>query len=180
MNTKPICKVCNKPFSYKFKQANGEWYKMGTNRSTCFECKPIRHRNNDVEVDGKKICNGCHQLLSTDNFYVNTITGKFKSLCKKCHNLKMPARHLSKQIINKKKAIEYKGGKCERCGYDKFYGAIEFHHRDLKSKTGDISFQRQQNKDFEYWKPELDKCMILCANCHREVHNEIYLKNQII
>jgi 5-methylcytosine-specific restriction endonuclease McrA len=70
---------------------------------------------------------------------------------------------------NKQLLVEYKGGKCERCGYDKCIAALEFHHIDPATKefglTGNTySLVRQ--------KAEADKCMLLCANCHREIHNE--------
>ena len=102
--------------------------------------------------------------------------GMDKSICKQCSNLRQATQILSRQLENKKKAIEYKGGKCIRCGYHGFYGALEFHHIDPKSKTRDIGTQRKQNLQFEDWKEELDKCELVCANCHREIHYEEYLK----
>ena len=67
-------------------------------------------------------------------------------------------------------AIEYKGGKCQVCGYDKYYGALEFHHRDPNEKGVDWGKMRLMSK--EKLLAELDKCDILCANCHREAHAE--------
>lgn len=74
------------------------------------------------------------------------------------------------RIRLKKKLIEYKGGKCERCGYQKDVpGAFVFHHRDPKEK----SFQIAQYKGgLKMLKKEVDKCDLLCANCHAEVHDE--------
>ena len=64
--------------------------------------------------------------------------------------------------------VEYKGGKCEVCGYNKCVAALEFHHPDPTVKEGGIigttaSLDRQ--------KEEADKCNLLCANCHREAHH---------
>tara|TARA_R110002074_G_scaffold400448_1_gene595930 strand:+ start:222 stop:494 length:273 start_codon:yes stop_codon:yes gene_type:complete len=69
----------------------------------------------------------------------------------------------------KQKCVEYKGGKCERCGYDKYLGVLEFHHKDPNEKDFNISKVRLTtfNEDI---KKELDKCSCLCANCHREEH----------
>ena len=65
-------------------------------------------------------------------------------------------------------AIEYKGGKCQLCGYDKYQGALELHHIDPKQKEFAIS-QKGHSRSWERVKKELDKCMLVCANCHREV-----------
>jgi 5-methylcytosine-specific restriction endonuclease McrA len=65
-------------------------------------------------------------------------------------------------------AIEYKGGKCQVCGYFRYQGALELHHRNPNSKDfgiGDKGYTRSWDKV----KAELDKCILLCANCHREV-----------
>lgn len=67
----------------------------------------------------------------------------------------------------KVKAVEYKGGKCERCGYNKCLGALTFHHLDPTQKDFIIS---QAQKGWDKTKLELDKCALLCANCHAEEH----------
>lgn len=69
----------------------------------------------------------------------------------------------------KEKAVEYKGGKCERCGYNKCIGALQFHHRDPKHKEFSMS---KVSKKFENIISELDKCELLCANCHAQEHYE--------
>ena len=63
--------------------------------------------------------------------------------------------------------VEYKGGKCEFCGYDKCIEALEFHHIDETTKEFAIS---GSTKSLEKQKKEADKCYMLCANCHRELH----------
>lgn len=65
--------------------------------------------------------------------------------------------------------IEYKGGSCEICGYNKYNGALEFHHLDPNEKDFSIS-SKGYTRSWEKVKTELDKCVMLCANCHREVH----------
>jgi predicted HNH restriction endonuclease len=67
-------------------------------------------------------------------------------------------------------AVKYKGGKCERCGYDKYPDVLEFHHLDPSQKESSWNSMRKWN--WEKVLTELDKCAILCANCHREVHVE--------
>ena len=63
--------------------------------------------------------------------------------------------------------VEYKGGKCEVCGYDKCIEALEFHHIDETTKEFAVS---GSTKSLDRQKAEADKCIMLCANCHRELH----------
>ena len=69
-------------------------------------------------------------------------------------------------------SIEYKGGKCQACGYDRCQAALELHHLDKSNKEfgiGDKGYTRSWDKV----KTELDKCILLCANCHREIESGI-------
>ena len=66
-------------------------------------------------------------------------------------------------------AVDYKGGQCEACGYNSCLDALEFHHRDPNGKDFSIS-QRGHTRSWEKVRAEIDKCLLLCANCHREVH----------
>lgn len=66
-------------------------------------------------------------------------------------------------------AVEYKGGRCENCGYDRCLGALEFHHLDPTKKDFNIS-SKGYTRSWERVREELDKCVMLCANCHREIH----------
>ena len=78
---------------------------------------------------------------------------------------------LAKQRAIKKALVKYKGGKCEICGYNKYIGALQFHHRDPSQKDFELSkhkFNKQHNMNV--LKKEADKCMLVCANCHFELH----------
>jgi hypothetical protein len=74
----------------------------------------------------------------------------------------------------KERLVEYKGGKCEICGYNKCITALEFHHLDPKEK--DFGVGASKVLSFEKCKQEVDKCMLVCANCHRELHEREYKK----
>ncbi len=65
-------------------------------------------------------------------------------------------------------AIEYKGGKCQICSYDRYQGALELHHVDKTQKSFGIG-DKGYTRSWEKVRAELDKCVLLCANCHREV-----------
>lgn len=69
----------------------------------------------------------------------------------------------------KDKAIAYLGGKCNFCGYDRCFSALDFHHIDEKTKSFGLS-QRGLTRSWERTRQELKKCVLVCANCHREIH----------
>lgn len=84
-------------------------------------------------------------------------------------------RRKSLNVINwkkekKKQLVEYKGGNCEKCGYNRCLSALEFHHIDPKKKDFSVS---THNYSFERMRKEADKCILLCSNCHREFHSGI-------
>ena len=69
----------------------------------------------------------------------------------------------------KVKAVEYLGGKCCKCGYNKCIWALEFHHRNPNEKEATWTKMRLWSESRLL--KELDKCDLLCANCHRELHS---------
>lgn len=70
----------------------------------------------------------------------------------------------------KLKLIEYKGGGCQICGYNKSIGALSFHHLDPNEKDFSIS---GKSLSFDKLKKETDKCILVCSNCHSEIHEGI-------
>jgi len=74
-----------------------------------------------------------------------------------------------RRIAFKLKAIRYKGGSCSKCGYLSSLNALEFHHLNKGEKEFSIS-KYATSKPWEEIRIELDKCVLLCANCHREEH----------
>jgi len=69
-------------------------------------------------------------------------------------------------------SVEYKGGKCEICGYSRCIDALEFHHRDSSKKDFGVS-SKGYTRSWKRVAEELDKCSMLCANCHRELHAQV-------
>lgn len=74
----------------------------------------------------------------------------------------------------RQKAVAYKGGRCSNCGYSSCTEALEFHHLDPSRKDFGIS-DKGYTRSWRKVKEELDQCVILCANCHREVHAGLQL-----
>lgn len=68
--------------------------------------------------------------------------------------------------------VEHKGGKCSKCGYNKCEGALQFHHSNPNEKDFAISEVNLNDTNFSIEKllEEIDKCDLLCANCHFEEH----------
>ena len=66
-------------------------------------------------------------------------------------------------------AISYLGGKCCFCSYDRCIAALDFHHVDESSKSFGLS-QNGLTRSWEKTEHELQKCILVCANCHREIH----------
>lgn len=64
--------------------------------------------------------------------------------------------------------MDYKGGKCQSCGYSRCIGALELHHIDPTTKSFGIG-EKGYTRSWAKVQAELDKCVLLCANCHREV-----------
>jgi transposase len=73
------------------------------------------------------------------------------------------------RIKIKERAVEYKGGKCVFCGYNRCIKALEFHHTNPNEK--DFTLGSNTNRAWEKVKKEIDKCILVCANCHREIHD---------
>lgn len=71
----------------------------------------------------------------------------------------------------KEKAVQYKGGKCSICGYNKCNHALDFHHLNPQEKEFIIS---GGTRSFEFMKLELDKCILVCKNCHSEIHSGLH------
>lgn len=80
-----------------------------------------------------------------------------------------------KQKQRKIDLIDYSGGECMECGYDDCISGLIFHHRTPADKSFTIS-SNLLDKTMEELKKEVDKCELLCGNCHASKH---YQKMQV-
>ena len=84
------------------------------------------------------------------------------------------AEYMKTAVVKRRKklkdmAIEYGGGKCQVCGYDRCKRALSFHHKEPSQKDFGLS-SRGLTRSWEKTKTEIDKCILVCANCHMEIH----------
>ena len=139
----PTCKNCNTTFKNKI-EIDGKIRNL-QKRKFCLDCSPFNQHNTS-------------SILDPDE------------------RLKRRRTQWVKGVINwrrRKKLllIEYKGKKCQQCGYDKpIPGAYAFHHRDPIEKDLAIS---GSSLSLARLKKEVDKCDLLCVRCHAEVHHKL-------
>lgn len=89
---------------------------------------------------------------------------KTRYRCKTCRNRAVANQRLK----NKSKLVAHFGGKCICCGYNKYEGALEFHHKDPKEK--DFQLGTSRSKAYNKMLAEAEKCILVCSNCHKEIH----------
>ena len=94
--------------------------------------------------------------------YYLSSEGRYR--CKKCNIESINER----RRFLKKELVRYKGGKCEICGYDDCIAALEFHHLNPEEK--DFGIGNGNIKSLEKLKKEVDKCILVCNRCHKEIH----------
>lgn len=129
-------------------------------RKFCIKCSPFGKHNtskNPIDAAALHCCKTCKR-----EYFYDRSKGHSKIQCNSC-NIK------ARRFKVKEKAINYKGGKCEKCGYNKCIKALDFHHVDSENKVFDISILIS-SISWEIIKIELDKCKLLCCRCHREIH----------
>lgn len=74
-------------------------------------------------------------------------------------------------LKRKVELIEKRGGCCEKCGYNKNVAAFDFHHKNPNEKEYQLDVRKLSNTTMSNLMQEFEKCILLCANCHRELHS---------
>jgi transposase len=118
-----------------------------------------------------RFCPRCKKEVATENFYSRRGKKNASVYCKSCTN----EQTLERQRKFKIKCVDYKGRECKFCGYKKSIAALEFHHTNPSEKDFNISHAKCTTFN-EIVKKELDKCILLCACCHREEHEKLGLR----
>jgi hypothetical protein len=181
-----ICRTCSELKDITEYRKHGKKYRLD-----CKICYREKERNNrvdrllkvDVEHAAKVIehqnkiknrgecpvdnvwCYKCEEFKHKDKF--STYNLNHHGCCRECSSM----NDIQRNRLLKLKAIEYLGGKCNRCGYIGHYSSYDFHHLNYLEKEFDWGKARKMA--FEKIKPELDKCILLCKNCHAIVHTKL-------
>jgi len=113
-----------------------------------------------------KTCSKCNQLKELSEFQNDVRHQDSKqSWCRQCGY----AAKKVKRAENKRKAVDYLGGKCQMCGItSECLDIFDFHHRNPLEKESSLNVL--VNKSWAHIQPELDKCDLLCSNCHKITH----------
>lgn len=113
------------------------------------------------------------------------LTGLQKKYCsKRCKNLwyqkkiRKEFKEKTGVSLQSKKGIKIKlliinelGGCCSKCGYKKNISALEFHHVNSYDKKFNVDLRTFSNHNIDIIRKELKKCVLVCSNCHQEIHN---------
>jgi hypothetical protein len=161
-----ICKQCNNYFKTQ-QVINGKTRNL-CKRKFCLECSPfglhntksLKYKNNIVKtfsiVSTETQCIICKKI-----YFYKRKNGTTKDKCSSC-------------LVNQRRfrikinAVYYKGGKCVDCGYNSCITALSFHHRNPKEK--DFNIGGNHSRKWVKIQAELDKCDLVCSNCHIERH----------
>ena len=130
--------------------------------------KSFKDGGSKTEYTNGKTCPNCQESKRLDEFYDRRGKKGGSVYCIACSNNE--SRERGRRF--KQKCVDYKGGCCQECGYDKYIGALQFHHLDPSQK--DFSLSKVKSHSFnDKIKEELDKCVLVCANCHFEIHGSM-------
>lgn len=170
----PVCTVCSAPFKNQL-LIEGKIRNL-QRRTRCLSCMPFGspkttylkgcHKNKSPMLagDNKVVCS-CGRVYTYDKKKGHTRT--------KCNSCMANTR----RFALKQKCVSYLGGACKLCGYSKSLGALIFHHINPDEKEFGIG--GAHTIKWTRIKQELDKCVLLCANCHAEVHSGMVTLSKI-
>lgn len=151
-----ICKKCKGLFS-NTAVVNGV-RKNYQRRKYCFICSPTgMHNTRQLEKPVNKLRARHYAKLTVD---------EKKEYNRGTYKFQRANRHK-----RKKELVALFGGKCQSCGYNRNYAALQFHHTDPEQKLFILGNRNLLGGDWQKIINEAKKCKLLCANCHAEEHN---------
>lgn len=149
------------------------------------ECKISEISDKNISAMEKEadkcvlVCENCHKELDTYEKSLSKSGNCTCSICGRKYDYDRSLGHtknkcnscitaLQKRAI-KKRLVELKGGKCSICGYDRCLAALNFHHTEPGKKEFALSNAKRQ--PWAKVLKELKKCILVCSNCHMELHS---------
>jgi hypothetical protein len=159
-----VCHECGEEknidhFGYRIARPDGYSY-------VCRSCLANRRKTYaNTKIRTEKCCNVCKKVLPIDMFHKNKTTPDgHQDVCPSC--MLSVRRGANKDKIEAFSAIKA-SMKCSQCG-ETYHNCLSFHHRDPAEK--DINISRARTMSYARLMAEIEKCDILCENCHRKLH----------
>lgn len=150
-----------------------------------FDCSytTIRHWLSKYDLKTGHMIKYEKDILTECEYCKRKFHGKSKYCSNKCksahyyrlkgkdkYNKSATERISERRRSKKRELVKMKGGCCEKCGYNKNYSALTFHHIDPSTKKFGITTREAGSFPKEVLLEELSKCILLCHNCHMELH----------
>ena len=115
-----------------------------------------------------KVCTKCGKLLPLDQFgWRDKQKGTRRADCKQCHSAYMKNKYQEKKNVIQELKSQCK---CAKCGDNRGY-VLDYHHIDPSQKEDGIARMTSNTSSLDKVFKEINKCIVLCANCHREFHH---------
>jgi len=127
------------------------------NRKFCLNCSPFGNHN------------------TSPNDPIKRVKREWKNYSKECKNNAIKAKQEKRWRI-RTELYQFKGGKCKICGYAN-ENSLSFHHRDPSTKSFNLCINNFGNRTKEKLYEEVEKCDLLCLNCHVELEDKISRQN---
>lgn len=144
---------------------------MGNREHNCLKCNVsiprfIRIRGIKRSLKNREFCLGCVPWIEKNDEIIE----------KESSPPPLPKKRIVKVKENRKRRlVRLSGGECKKCGYKKTQRALSFHHLNPEEKSFCLS-KNNLKKSWKIIKKELQKCDLLCLNCHAEVEELIEKK----
>lgn len=170
----------------------GQWEKMDESLESIKRRNATRKKlkatidPNSFPHEIKRICKDCKEekLCKWSSSFTTKGVPEYRTQCGPCFKIYLKkirgtakyrtTRNATRKrtvVTRKQWAVDFLGGKCKLCNYKKSLHALTFHHRNPEEKEYEVGGILEWDKN--KIKKELNKCDLLCFNCHMELHEEI-------
>ena len=168
----PVCQLCSTEFPNRIDI--GGKTRFLHRRKFCPKCSPFGAHNTrplsqplSATPPTHTQCVDCKKTIALDSFPMRS-GGYRRSTCNACTKIRFSKYGRNKVLKKKAKAVQMLGGKCKVCGKSEPLCIFDFHHRDPSTK--EMNMSRLFERRWEVVVPEIEKCDLLCVNCHRTFH----------
>lgn len=169
------CENCDRKIE-KSIWVDGKKRYTSMHRKLCFECSPFGSHNTK---SAKGLNKGCDFDENGKRLYPIRI-------CPECGKEHRKRGYVCQSCVFKKKEEKtlsrvknITGESCWKCGYDRTFKGLCFHHIDRELKSFGLSSRELTGYAWEKVLEEIKKCVLVCLNCHSEIHDNL-IDKQIV